>query len=105
MRCTLGITVVWTLCLLVGCSGESQQQKSNAPEKAYEIKGKVVDVAPDKLAVTVDHEDIPGLMKAMKMRFVVQDSKLLEGIQSGDHIRGRLKVEGSKYIVTELKKD
>ena len=43
--------------------------KGSRPPKDYEIKGKVVAVDPIKPAVTLDHEDIPGLMKAMKRAF------------------------------------
>lgn len=72
--------------------------------RTYELKGKVVDIATDQRAVTLDHEDIPGFMKAMKMKFQVDDPKVLEGISSGDRVEGGLKVEGARYVVTHLKK-
>src|SRR5262249_321165 len=66
--------------------------------------GKVVDIAPDRKSVTLDHEDIPGLMKAMKMKFRIADAKLLDGVQPGDTVRGRLKVQDGDYVITHLEK-
>jgi len=85
---------------LVGCG----QTPKETAAKEYDIKGKVTDVAPDKQAVTLDHEDIPGLMKAMKMKFAVADPKVLEGIQAGDQVQGRLRAEDGKYTITRLEK-
>jgi len=44
------------------------------------------------------------LMKGMKMEFPVQDAKLLESLQVGDQVQGKLKVESGKYLITGLKK-
>src|SRR5260370_22645904 len=71
---------------LAGCG----QTPKETAAKEDDIKGKVTEVAPDKQAVTLDHEDIPGLMKGMTMKFAVADPKVLEGIQSGDEVQGRL---------------
>jgi len=84
---------------IVGCGN------SGAPpeDRHFAIKGKVVAVDRDKKQVTLDHEDIPGLMKAMKMPFAVESEQLLDSIHAGDAVQGRLKVAGGKYTITELK--
>ena len=97
-------SMVFICAVLFGCSSEPPKGKSEAAAKSYEVKGKVVDIAVDKRGVTLDHEDIPGLMKAMKMKFHVEDPKVVEGIQAGDQIKGHLKVDGAKYIVTHLER-
>jgi hypothetical protein len=43
-------------------------------------------------------------MKAMKMEFDVEDAKLLEGINVGDQIQGRLRKGESGYVITRLEK-
>ena len=58
----------------------------------------------DAPAVTLDHEDIPGLMKGMKMEFSVADAKVLEGIKAGDEVKGRVKKGPSGYVVTHLER-
>jgi len=54
--------------------------------------------------VTLHHEDIPGLMKAMEMEFRVEDLALLEGIKAGDQVQGRLKKGEAGYTITHLEK-
>jgi protein SCO1/2 len=97
--------LIGALALLVpvvstGC-GKGQEDK----DKTYDIQGKVVAVDPDKKEVTLDHEDIPGFMKAMKMPFPVENAKVLEGIKAGDRVHGKLKVRRSGALsITELMK-
>jgi len=83
------------VAVLGGCSGE---------EKIYDLKGKIVAIDHDKRTVTVDHEEIPGLMRAMKMTFGVEDPKLLDGLAAGDAITGKLKAAGTKYNLVEVHK-
>ena len=96
---------LWIVALLVplglaGCKGCDQATTA----KEYPIKGKVIAVNPSKPSVKLDHEEIPGLMKAMEMDYPVENAKLLEGIKAGDQVQGQLKVESGKYIITRLEK-
>ena len=95
------------LLMVVGCrneGGEKAPPPGGAAENQYEVKGQVVAVDPDGQAVTIDHEEIPGLMKAMEMKFNVEGPAILEGIQAGDQVQGRLIVRDSDYVITELNK-
>jgi protein SCO1/2 len=98
---SLGIAASFFVLMMVGCS-EKQTEKEAA--KIYDLEGKIVAIRPDKTGVTLDHEDIPGLMKGMKMEFPVKDAKLLEGLQTGDQVQGKLQVESGKNLITEIKK-
>lgn len=92
---------------LIGCGPEAKQPGGDgAPGAAqdYPIRGRVVSVAPDKTAVTLDHEDIPDLMRGMEMQFIVEDPQVLEGIEAGSDVQGQLKAEDGKYIITHLDK-
>jgi Cu/Ag efflux protein CusF len=90
--------------LLAGCSGEPARKDNGSSAKRYEIKGKVVSVDQRKPAVTLDHEDIPGLMKGMEMEFEVADSKVVEAIKPGDQVKGELVKDKSGYRITKLEK-
>ena len=90
--------------VLAGCQDGGKNQPTGATEREYDVKGKVVAVDPTKPAVTLDHEDIPGLMKAMKMELRVADKQLLEGVQAGDQVQGRLRRTDSGLVITQLKK-
>jgi protein SCO1/2 len=93
-----------------GCQRDAEKpatpqapEATNMATKDYPITGRVVSIAPDKSAITLDHEDIPGLMSAMQMPFTVEDPKILEGIEPDSQVEGRLKVDDGKYIITQLK--
>jgi protein SCO1/2 len=90
--------------LLAGCSGSATEAPKSSGEKVYDVKGKVVAVNSEKSEVTLDHEDIPGLMRAMKMPFTVSDPKLLQGLQAGDQVQGKVKKDASGYTLTQLEK-
>jgi Cu/Ag efflux protein CusF len=109
MRTTLLLSMLALVIsfVLVGCGPEAKQPGvDSAPGAAqdYPIKGRVVSVAPDKKAVTLDHEDIPNLMRGMEMQFTVEDPQILEGIEAGSEVQGRLTVEDGKYTITRLEK-
>ena len=92
------------LLALAGCAGGPLGGHSGPAAVEYEIKGKVVAVDPGKPAVTLDHEDIPGLMKGMEMEFAVSDPKVVEGLKPGDLVQGRLRKGESGFVITQLEK-
>ena len=96
----MGFVVLLTFWT-TGCGQKATERKG---VKIYDIQGKIVAMRPDKEGVTLDHEDIPGLMKGMKMPFLVEDAQILEGLQVGDEVQGKLRVESGSQIITELKK-
>jgi Cu/Ag efflux protein CusF len=94
--------LVWLSLLLFlipfaagGCGKKTQE------ENTYVIKGKITALDVDKKKVTLDHEDIPGRMKAMKMSFDLADGKILEGLKVGDNVVGKLTKEN---VILELRK-
>ena len=62
-------------------------------------------IGTDRHTVTLDHEDIPGLMQAMEMEFKVADAKTLDGLKAGDQVHGRLENRPDGQVIVELKKD
>jgi Cu/Ag efflux protein CusF len=90
--------------LALGCGGGSTGGPKAGAGKEYDVKGKVMAVDPNKPAVTLDHEDIPGLMKGMEMEFSVEDPKVLDGLKLGDSVSGRLRKGETGYVITHLEK-
>jgi Cu/Ag efflux protein CusF len=67
-------------------------------------KGRGVVVAVDRVngGITLDHEEIPGLMVAMTMTFRA-DPALLAGIEAGQQVDFRVRDEGAGvYVVTAI---
>ena len=63
-----------------------------APVKHYAIQAEVISVDVPKKMVTVKHGDIPGLMPAMTMNYLVADEKQIAPLKPGDKISADLVV-------------
>jgi len=70
----------------------------------YHGIGVVKSIDMKRPSVEVEHEDIPGLMPAMKMEFYVKDSSLLDGIGPGDKIRFTVENGVGGLKITEVKR-
>ncbi len=75
----------------------------SADEADYAGHGMVKSVDASAGMVTIDHEDIPGLMMGMTMTFSVSDPELLRGVTPGQVIDFRVRKDGSRYVVTEIR--
>jgi Cu/Ag efflux protein CusF len=91
---------------LVGCRGGGAAPPpppTTAPAVVvYPLRGVVKAVAADRRSVTLDHEEIPGLMAAMEMEFAVADPSVLAGIAPGARVEGDLRVRGRAPEITRL---
>lgn len=96
-----GLYSLFLVALVIGC----RQATGPSKAKAYPIRGKVVSLDKNASEVTLDHEDIPGLMKAMEMSFKVKDPNLLVGVAAGDAVSGSLEQREDGYLITELRKE
>lgn len=68
-------------------------------KKLHEVKGRIVSIT-----VTIEHEDIPGVLKKGRMDFSVEGTKGLENLKAADLIQGKLKLKDGDYRITELNK-
>ena len=115
-RRSLGLAVVVSLGVGVsacGGSGRATPPPPASPPPAagaspaivyYPIRGKVVDIAADRKSVTLDHEDIPGLMPAMEMELGVTEPSVLEGLEPGMMVEGDLRMRGRGAAISRLVK-
>ncbi len=69
------------------CSPADASDQANAPR--HPLKGIVVDVVPERHALLVKHEDIPGVMRAMTMLLKVGPAPLREA-RKGQALTGQL---------------
>ena len=73
----------------------------------YEVHGQVVQVYLDAGAVTLYHDEIPGLMPASKapygMAFLVSDKERLRDLQPGRNVVATVRRQGSEYVLENLR--
>ena len=80
---------------LAACSGGAKTSGTG--------KGTVVTVDAAQGEITLDHGDIPGIMKGMTMTFPVADKKLLDGVAPGARVEFDVKLQGKDIIVTAIR--
>ena len=76
--------------LLLGMIVMASAGCQTAPVKHYAIQAEVISVNVPEKMVTIKHGDIPGLMPAMTMNYLVADEKQIEPLKPGDKISADL---------------
>lgn len=89
---------------LENCSTETEARADAKPApQTHPLKGVVVNVLAEKSALVVKHEEIPGVMRAMTMMFLV-DAETLGRVKKGDAITAQLgRNENNKWILRDVK--
>ena len=77
-------------------------EKAAVPAKRYPLRGVITAVYPDRAALMIKHEDIPGLMRAMTMLFKV-DETTLKAAKLGQTITGMVVRQGDEWWLQEAK--
>jgi protein SCO1 len=78
--------VLLFLALLSSCARKTEQR--------YDLTGKVVAVDAKAHELTIQHEDVPGLMKGMTMPFRVKDEWVFNEAAPGDNVTAVLVIRG-----------
>jgi protein SCO1 len=78
----------------------------SAPERRYDLSGKIVAVDRNAHQLTIQHEDIPGLMQGMTMPFRVNDDWVFHAAKPGDNVSATLVIADNashleNVVVTE----
>jgi len=97
--------LILVLVALYGIGCREAEPPAAAPvemEDQWTVKGKVVNVA--EKGVTIDHQDIPGLMPAMTMAFAVKEPAILQGLEAGDAVEFTLVRSADGLHVTRIRK-
>ena len=73
-----------------------------AAEKQHPLRGVITAVHPDRSAIMVKHEAIPGVMRAMTMLFRV-DAATLKSVEKGQSITGLMSRRADEWWLHEVK--
>ena len=77
------------------------EEDANAT-RGYPIKGRVTQVLPAQNLVLVQHEEIPGVRRAMTMGFKV-DPQLLPQLTAGRELLGRIERRGRDWWLFQVR--
>ncbi len=92
----IGLAVALFLAVaLAACSPPAESEHAG--------HGTAVEIDRKARTVTLDHEDIPGLMMAMTMTFAVAPEVDLAAVEKGAVVDFRVKSVGSQVTVTEIR--
>ena len=104
MRTSFHSALLAALVLVAGCGREPSARPLNSGERAFETRGVVRQISPDRHLAVIRHEEIPDYMPAMTMELTVRDPKELEGIAPGDSITFRLVATPDAHWIDGIKK-
>jgi Cu/Ag efflux protein CusF len=80
--------------LALACGGDAEQGEGTGVVRALGAGG---------ATVTLEHGDIPGLMRAMTMEFAVAKPELLRGVEVGDSVDFHVVYAEGHHTITELR--
>ena len=96
-RMAYGVLIaVGLAAAIVACDG--------GPQEPVRGQGVVEDVDVADRKLTLDHDEIPGLMKPMIMTFDVAPGVAFDDLRVGDEISFWVKAGSGTYTVTEIRR-
>jgi len=124
MKLKLFVFVVFLFVILSGCGTKpstetAKPSSTTSPATAsatpvptsttpkngdYDGKGVVTKINLELGSVELDHEEVKGVMPAMKMEFYVTDKKMLDGLKVGDKVDFVLRYKDYTETIAAIKK-
>ena len=107
MKLRYSTVAVLASCLLMAGCGKQAAAPTAAPvatvpgETRHPLTGEIVKVMPERSALLVSHDKIPGFMMAMTMEFKVTKADL-ENAREGQRIRAELVVHGDEMSLEKI---
>jgi protein SCO1/2 len=90
-------------CLTIALAGCDRSKPADSSARFYQVRGIVRAFAPDRNTVSVEHENIPGIMPSMTMPFSVRDQKDIAGLKIGDAISFRMTITDKDLFIDQVK--
>lgn len=97
-RLLLPLAVLVALAASPGCT------KPEPTGREYPLTGAIVAIKADRTEITVNHDEVKGLMAPMTMPFAIKDPALVSGLQAGDRITATLVVTDDEYFLRAISK-
>src|SRR6478609_1515541 len=101
-RAALG-GIAAALCAIVVIAGCDRSPTADSSTRSYQVRGIVRGFAPDRSTVSIQHEDIPGVMPSMTMPFSVKDQKEIADLKIGEGVSFRMTMTDKDLFLDQVK--
>lgn len=95
--------ILLTGCVALALLGCGRSTNSNETADHYDTRGVVRGFSPDRSAIEIQHENIPGFMPSMTMPFVARDPKEIADLKTGDAVSFRMTVTQKDFWIDNVK--
>ena len=96
------VLVILMALFIISCS--KSDEETEEPEKTYEAVGVVYSLDEEAGSIIISHEEIPGLMGAMTMRFAVKNKSDLDGLQPHYKIKFIISMGEGEYVASDIQR-
>ena len=96
------LVIMLAVPTLITAADAAKSQKSAQATPRFPLRGVVVAVDAERAMLTVKHEAIPGVMRAMTMLFRVEP-ETLKSARAGQAITAMLSRRGDEWWLHEVK--
>ena len=96
--------ILLTACVAVALLGCGRSTSLDQGADRYETRGVVRGFSPDRSAIEIQHENIPGFMPSMTMPFVARNPKEVADLKTGEAISFRITVTQKDFWIDNVKK-
>ena len=94
-RTCLSLLLLVPALLLAGCQSEPRE---------YSVHGEIEGILEDGKVLLIKHEEIPGYMQAMTMKFEVADPSKTPALSVGDLVGFTLVTDGDAPYIRDIAK-
>ena len=91
------------IALVAGCQEQPAVPASAGVEKTHTMNGKLVSRNAAKNEVTIDNEEVPGVMSPMTMDYELRGARVDSLPVDGSKITSKLHEQDGKYWVSDVK--
>jgi protein SCO1 len=96
--------ILLTACVALALFGCGHSTNSDEKGDHYDTRGVVRGFSPDRSAIEIQHENVPGFMPSMTMPFVARDPRQIADLKAGDAISFRMTVTQKDFWIENVKK-
>ena len=98
-----GVTIVAFLLVAISACEKKKEEPRTTPT-TYRGIGVVTEIDKEAGTITISHQEIPGFMAAMTMRFPVKEKNLLKEIVLQDSIHFTITKAETEYFLSQIEK-